>query len=135
MTKMAATADAVANTPENQENGQSETLHEAATTIQLSALILTLLQKSVHDLQNEGGVCQENGMGSTKAILKSVAKVTESYKPMIALIGTENGVEELEATVDAINNAVGVLETFGEVTESYKPMIALIGTENGVEEW
>lgn len=111
LSNVASEVDIVANTVENVENGKSSALHEAATSLQLAAWILAQLQQSVHTFYYKRGICNGQENGSTTAILKSLATAMESYAPMVAMLGPESGVVELEDTVEAINKAVGVLES------------------------
>jgi len=108
LSSMATGMDVVANSVENQENGKSSSLHEAATSLQLAAWILSELQKSVYTLYQQEGTCGQNG--STVSILKTLAKAMDGYKPVFDVLGTETSIEELEETVGAINNAVEILE-------------------------
>jgi len=108
LSSMATGMDVVANSVENQENGKSSSLHEAATSLQLAAWILSELQKSVYTLYQQEGTCGHNG--STVSILKTLAKAMDGYKPVFDVLGTETSIEELEETVGAINNAVEILE-------------------------
>jgi len=117
MSNVATEVDVVANTIENQENGKSPVLREAATSLQLAAWILAQLQKSVHSFYDQNGICNENENASTAAILKSLAKTMASYKPMLGMLGPESSVEDLQETVKAIDKAVGILETLNPEAE------------------
>jgi len=111
MSNVATEVDVVANTIEDEETEKSSILREAATSLQLSAWILSQLQKSVHTFYDKDGICKDNENASTAAILKSLTKAMESYKPMLGMLGPESSVEELEETIKAVNSAVDILET------------------------
>merc|ERR1712032_1078559 len=82
MTGMAATLDTIAEQP-GVEVTRAESLHQAATSLQLAAWAMAQLQSSVHTLYS--GVCEE-GETSAADILASLARALEGYVPMLAML-------------------------------------------------
>jgi len=101
MTGMAATLDTIAEQP-GVEAARAESLHQAATSLQLAAWAMAQLQSSVHTLYS--GVCEE-GETSAADILASLARALEGYVPMLAMLSTDTSVEELRETTEALQKA------------------------------
>jgi len=101
MTGMAATLDTIAEQP-GVEAARAESLHQAATSLQLAAWAMAQLQSSVHTLYS--GVCEE-GKTSSADILASLARALEGYVPMLAMLSTDTSVEELRETTEALQKA------------------------------
>jgi len=101
MTGMAATLDTIAEQP-GVEAARAESLHQAATSLQLAAWAMAQLQSSVHTLYS--GVCEE-GKTSSADILASLARALEGYVPMLAMLSADTSVEELRETTEALQKA------------------------------
>merc|ERR1712200_34358 len=104
LSNVASEVDIVASNAIDTDDGKSAALHEAAW-------ILAQLQRSVYKFFDQDGICDESETTSTTAILKTLAKTMESYKPMLNVLGPETGVTDLEDTISAINRAVAILES------------------------
>lgn len=111
MSNIASQVDIVADNQQHMDSGKSADLHEAATSLQLAAWVLAQLQQSVYTFFDKDGICDESGNTSTTAILETLAKTMESYKPMLNVLGPKSGLADLKETIKAINRAVTILES------------------------
>jgi len=117
MTGMAATLDTIAEQP-GVEAARAESLHQAATSLQLAAWAMAQLQSSVHTLYS--GVCEE-GETSAADILASLARALEGYVPMLAMLSTDTSVEELRETTEALQKAADDISGVEERSGSRLP--------------
>jgi len=114
----ASQLDTIASNHINQDRANA--LHKSATSLQLAAWIMAQLQSSVHTIYSQEGICGD-GESSTAKILGSLSKAITGYMPIVAMMGTQESVDELKDTIDALNKAQVDIENLTAVSGTNLP--------------
>jgi len=114
----ASQLDTIASNHINQDRANA--LHKSATSLQLAAWIMAQLQSSVHTIYSQEGICGD-GESSTAKILGSLSKAITGYLPIVAMMGTQESVDELRDTIDALNKAQADIENLTAVSGTNLP--------------
>jgi len=121
MSSLASQLDSLANVEPNQR--KSKSLHDKATSLQLSSWVMVQLKHAVKLFYSQDGICRTDS-SPPSTILDTLSKAVAGYAPVTAIIGNQESVTGLIATAEALKetaNEIAKLEEAGFIDDPRVP--------------
>merc|ERR1739838_1254012 len=121
MSSLASQLDSLANVEPNQR--RSKSLHDKATSLQLSSWVMVQLKHAVKLFYSQDGICNTDS-STTSTILDTLSRAVTGYVPVATIIGNQESVRELKITAAALEEAaeeIAKLEEAGFIDDPRVP--------------
>merc|ERR1719186_893059 len=125
MSSMASQLDTLASAVPSQR--KSKSLHDKATSLQLSSWVMVQLKHAVKLFYSQDGICRTD-YSSTSTILHTLSKAVAGYVPVATIIGNEQSAKDLLSTAAAFEQAAEEIAKLEEAGYDNIPQVSCDAT-------